>query len=72
MSVYLVIVLIVLPGPNAPQQELARQMMTASSPRVCQEHADKAAAKLREQNAETVRRLNATVRATCYHQGEVS
>lgn len=69
-TVYLVTVVVVLPGPNAPRQELAREWITASSASVCIAHAAKLAAQQLEQHADTVKRLGATVRGLCHLQGE--
>ena len=69
MSIYLVIVMLALPAPQAqpaPAVELARSYITASTPAVCQAYADRMAAAARQQHVDSVRRLGASVRGTCH------
>lgn len=69
MTAYLVLIVLVLPGQDAPRQELQRQLISASSQSVCQAHADKLAEEQRRHHAEIVRRLQASVRGVCVQQG---
>lgn len=72
MTAYLVIVLLVLPGQDAPRQELQRQLISASSQSVCQAHADKLAEEQRRHHAEVLQRLKARVHGVCVQQGEMA
>ncbi len=67
--VYLVTVVITLPGKDAPQVEVTRHLMTASSAAVCKTHAEALAERIRQLNAESVKRMGATVRGKCELQG---
>lgn len=66
---YLVVVILTLPGERAPMTELAREWITASSSRVCEAHAAQMAERQAQQHADTVRRLGARVRGLCIYQG---
>lgn len=72
MTAYLVIVLLVMPGQDAPRQELQRQLISASSQSVCQAHADKLAEEQRRHHAAVLQRLKARVHGVCVQQGEMA
>lgn len=68
MSIYIVIVWLLVPASqgNQPLQlELHRELISASSPSVCQQFASKRAEEQREKNAEQVRRMGARVEGKC-------
>ena len=71
-DVYLIVVMLILPGPNAPSTQLAHEWTTASTPAVCQTQADKAAARELAKSAPIVQRLGARVVGLCIKQGETS
>lgn len=71
-SIYLIVVMLHLPGSNAPSTELAREWMTASSAAVCQERADKLAALERAKQAGTIERMKAIVTGQCHRQGALT
>lgn len=67
---YLVlVVLLVMPGKDAPQQELQRQMISASSDSVCQQHAEKLANGQRASNANFLRASGARIFGQCVNKG---
>ena len=63
------VIILVLIFPNGDRQELPREWISASSASMCQRHADRRAEEARQQQADAVRRLGATVRGTCVMQG---
>ena len=69
MNIYLVLVLLIMPGKDAPQQELQRQMISASSDSVCQAHANKLADGQRARNAGFVRTSGARIVGQCVKKG---
>ena len=69
MSIYLIVVMLTLPGPSAPSTELAREWTTASSLAVCQQRADKLAADERAKQAPAIARMKARVAGLCVRQG---
>jgi hypothetical protein len=69
MEIYLILVMLVLPGPSAPKQELQRHMITASSYSSCQVHADKLAEEQRRLNEAVIRQQGSKVIGRCYAQG---
>lgn len=69
MNIFLILVTLALPaapGQPAPSVELFRGVITASSARACQVHADNLAAVQRQQHADAVRRMGARVQGTCH------
>lgn len=72
MNAYLVVVLFTLPGPDAPVQELYRELASASSDAVCQAHADKLAAQQRAKYADALRKLRASVHGACIPMGSLT
>jgi len=69
VNIYLVLVLLIMPGKDAPQQELQRQMISASSDGVCQQHADKLANGQRASNANFLRASGAMIVGRCINKG---
>ena len=69
MSIYLILVVLTLPGPNPPTQEMAREWVTASTDSVCQVRADKLATEQRQKHADILQRLQAKVVGVCVRQG---
>ena len=68
MNIYLVLVILTLPaapGQPTPAVDLFRGVITASSARTCQAHADNLADLQRAQHADTVRRMGGRVLGTC-------
>lgn len=72
MKMFLIVVHLMLPGQDKPAQVLEAEMTSASSAAQCQVRADTLAAQQRQKQADALRRLGATVRATCREQGEMS
>ena len=72
MNIYLVLVLLVMPGKDAPQQELQRQMISASSDSVCQAHANKLADGQRARNADFIRTSGALIVGRCVNKGPLT
>ncbi len=72
MNAYLILVLLVMPGRDAPMQELQRQMISASSDLSCQAHANKMADAQRTRNAEFIRITGARVVGQCINKGVLS
>jgi hypothetical protein len=68
MDIYLILVMLILPGKDAPRQELHRGFIKASSFFTCQAHADKVADELRKLNEEVMTKNGAKVIARCYAQ----
>lgn len=65
---YIVTVLYLAPAPAGqpePQTTLAREVIGASSAAVCQAHADKLAAVVRQMQADALRRTGGRVVGTC-------
>ena len=62
-DVYLVLVLLV--ANNGAQAEVGREVIKASTPAVCQAHADKLADKHSARDAETLRRFGSRVIGEC-------
>jgi hypothetical protein len=62
-DVYLVLVLLV--ASNGAQAELSREVVKASTPAVCQAHADKLADKRRAADAEMLRRFGSRIVGEC-------
>lgn len=71
MSIYVILVVLMLPGQAEPARLLATEWMTASTPAVCQQRANKLADDQRQQWADTVRRMGATVQGVCRLQGQM-
>ena len=71
-SIYLIVVMLHLPGANAPSTELAREWTTASSASVCQARADKLAEQERAKQAAVIERMKARVSGLCVKQGETT
>lgn len=68
MSTYLVIVLLLIPSAQggAPlERVLMREVIPASSPAVCQAHAERRAEEQRRLNAELIRRTSARAVGMC-------
>ena len=66
MSIYLVLVLVAIPGYGGEvTAELTREWITASSAKVCQAHADKKA-------AEQAQKVKGRVFGICVLRGEMS
>jgi hypothetical protein len=71
VNIYLILITLALPAPPGqpvPTLDLMRAVITASSLRACQVHADNLADLQRQQHADTVRRLGGRVQGTCYLQ----
>jgi hypothetical protein len=62
-DVYLVLVMLV--ASNGAQAEVGREVVKASTPAVCQAHADKLADKRRAADAETLRRFGGRIVGEC-------
>ena len=71
-SIYLIVVMLTLPGPSAPSTELAREWTVASSAAVCQARADVLAEQERAKQAGVIERLKASVKGVCVKQGETT
>lgn len=72
MSIWLVIVVLAIPGAQGQQElvaELHREIITASSARVFQQHADKRAEEQRQKSGAAVK---GRVFGVCVLQGEVA
>lgn len=68
MTIYLVVVLLLLPssqGGKPLESELQRQAVSASSPEVCQVHAERLAQAQRAANAELLARTGGRIRGEC-------
>ena len=72
MSIYLIVVMLTLPGNNAPSTELTREWTTASSASVCQARADVLAEQERAKQAAVIDRMKARVSGLCVKQGETT
>lgn len=68
MKTFLIVVHLMLPGQAQPAQVLDAEMTRASSAAQCQLRADTLAEQQRQKQADSLRRLSATVRATCREQ----
>jgi hypothetical protein len=56
MEIYVILVMLLLPGKGAPRVELKREFVTASSFSVCQTRADTLADEQRQLNAEVIKK----------------
>lgn len=72
MEIYLILVMLVLPGAQPAKVELHREFITASSFSVCQTHADKRADEQKKLNEETIKKQEAKVFGRCYSQGTMT
>ena len=72
MSIYLIVVMLTLPGQNAPSTELTREWTTASSAAVCQARADVLAGQERAKQSAVIERMKASVKGVCVKQGETT
>lgn len=71
MNIYLILITLALPAPPGQPVatlDLMRAVITASSHRACQQHADNLAAVQRAQHADAVRRMGARIVGTCHLQ----
>ena len=62
-DVYLAVVLLI--ASNGAQAEVGREVIKASTPAVCQAHADKQAEKRRAADAEMLRRFGSRIVGEC-------
>ena len=72
MTIYLILILLTVPGQTEPAQIVPAAWITASSAAVCQRTADAEAEAYQAKHADTVRRLGAKVTGKCERRGEVA
>lgn len=74
MTAYLVIILLLVPAADGKPlvTELHQSLASASSPEVCQRHADKLADEQRRKHAETVRKTRGLVVGECRRIGSMT
>lgn len=66
MNMFLILVVLVIPSRQGDlEQVVHRELITASTATVCQQHADKLADEQREKRAADVQRLRARVVGVC-------